>query len=180
MARSKKSEAIRVWNAKPHATDAIQHIAVEPIVGGGYQARVLHGENQAIRQGFGSPKKAQQYGEKTLAKFAKQAEAKPKFRTWKVAPQRVENAECPACGQQIAVSEGKLVPHTRKWLYGVQKNFKVDPNNKRYQCKGSGIPVTTEAKDLGNQVRRARLRRARLHRALDAILDVRPSKARKV
>jgi hypothetical protein len=138
------------------ATDAIQHIAVEP-VRGGYQTRVMHGENTAQRQGFSSKRQAQRYGERTLAKLAKQAEAAPKFRTWKIGQQQIEHVACPACKQSIAVVEGKIAPHTRPWLYGVQKNFKVDPTNKRYACKGSNqlapVPVTDMAKLVVKQGR---------------------------
>ena len=131
--------------------DAIQHIAVEP-VRGGYQTRVIHGENSAQRQGFGTKRQAEKYGERTLAKLTKQSEAPPKFRTWKIQNQPSHKGECPACHQTLELVDGHLVPHTRAYVYGVQKNFKVDPSNKRYRCKGSGAepvgatPAMDEAK----------------------------------
>jgi hypothetical protein len=132
---------------KKPTKDAIQHIAVEPITGS-LRTRVKYGENTAERAGFASPKKAQRWGESTMAKLEKQANAAPKFRSWKIAPQSNTAAPCPKCGQQMALVEGRIAAHTRPWLYGVQKNFKVDPANKKYQCKGSGQePVTAIATD---------------------------------
>lgn len=142
----------RVYKAcsvcKSKAKDAIQHVAVEPRKGG-FAVRAQHGENSAERMGFKSAKKAEHYGESILAKLAKQAEASPKFRSWKVAPQYGGEAPCPVCKQQVAIESGtgRIAPHTKPYVYGVQKNFKLDPvKNPRYACKGTGAEVAV-AKD---------------------------------